>query len=798
MLVTKVLLRWYRSFNTIFHYSSDNGGSAKPWETVENAEKTSQHVFPFISIPLDTRITTIVGANESGKSHLLSALAKTFKGVGNERSPQEYAIQDICRYCAFEGFDARVWPTLGIELDFGPEEKAKYRAIADKALEASQRVTVIVNGGDASQFATVFDAKDARIKTHTKSEWLELVKTHLPAFKYIDAEVALSNEIHVSQLIDMYDDCQPGDAFDPIKLHALGRQVLDLTLPPAGTAVDADVLTSWNPAKQSLASAKLGAIKSARLEKLLFQDILKVDKPTLENIARLGTEHRGYVERTVADINHRILERLDIARFWQQDEDFKLEVDYKAGYFFFQIRDKTGHKYTFNERSSGLKYFLSYYIQAKAIRESNDKKGSFVVMDEPDGFLSALGQRNLLRVFETLAEPDPVNGACQLVYTTHSPFLINRNFPSRLRLVRKGDGSEGTHLVEASSTRRYEPVRSALGIECAENLFMGATNVIVEGVADQKLIVGAIQAFCKPDELDKWLDLNSVTFVSAGGAPSVPRLARNANSGDEKAPVFVVLLDADTEGEKAFAKLTGENILQKKFIRKLSDIPLPDGGDNAVVLEDLIPVEFLSDSVSAYLKYEWDIHATSEEIQEAINSSSGSSMSEKLVQVICDRGGEAAKGVTSVALRAGVVDRFVEVVLAADEPSRRAHRTVFRDRMATLCAEIRKVIEQAESAFRRNRLHRNVKMIVESFTKTHSDKATRAEVERCLVKLEDHCDGQLEDARLARENLSAMRARLDEEMTSASALVAIKVWLDRLNRFSKEPWTTKRDLWESR
>jgi len=30
-----------------------------------------------------------------------------------------------------------------------------------------------------------------------------------------------------------------------------------------------------------------------------------------------------------------------------------------------EITDKTGAKYTFNERSSGLRYFPSYYIKLK-------------------------------------------------------------------------------------------------------------------------------------------------------------------------------------------------------------------------------------------------------------------------------------------------------------------------------------------------------------------------------------------------------------------------------------------------
>ena len=112
-------------------------------------------------------------------------------------------------------------------------------------------------------------------------------------------------------------------------------------------------------------------------------------------------------------------------------------------------------------------------------------------------------------------------GAVQLIYTTHSPFMINRNFPKRIALVRKGDGSEGTQLVEGAATRRYEPVRSGLGIDCAETLFLGSLNVVLEGISDQKVLVASIQRFGNPSRIDELLDLNKVTFVSAGGVWNV-------------------------------------------------------------------------------------------------------------------------------------------------------------------------------------------------------------------------------------------------------------------------------------
>ena len=134
---------------------------------------------------------------------------------------------------------------------------------------------------------------------------------------------------------------------------------------------------------------------------------------------------------------------------------FRIATELQTGLLYFEVTDKTGATYTFRERSSGLRFFLSYYIQAKALENASRSKGAIVLMDEPDSFLSIIGQKNLLSVFESLVKAESSGQKCQLVYTTHSPFLINRNFPHRLRLVRKGDAEEGTQLIDQAMLRRY-------------------------------------------------------------------------------------------------------------------------------------------------------------------------------------------------------------------------------------------------------------------------------------------------------------------------------------------------------
>ena len=615
MRASKVLLRWYKSFNTRYHgYSSSLDDNRGPWESY-----AGQHL-PFIEIPLDPQVTTIVGANESGKSHLLSAVAKVFTGKGIGDDAHEYAVQDICRYCAFEGLEEDVWPNIGIELSFGKGDDAAKTLKAlgvdkpsgDVAIESGDSTcTIILDGARAAdQFAQVFLPKsNSPSTTLSHDKWTAACASVLPILQFIDAEVALSNEVHVSQLLQMYTGNAPNPVHDPLALQKLAQEFLSLKL-EANKPVDAQALEAFNSLRQSVTKAEISLKTEGRLETLLFKDVLGIRVETLQQIAQLGSENRGYVERLISEINHRIDETLDITHFWQQDDEFRLTVDYKSGFFFFEITDKTGAKYTFNERSSGLRYFLSYYIQAKAIERANETRGSIVLMDEPDSFLSIAGQRNLLQVFESLVSPKSSSGSCQLIYTTHSPFLINRNFPHRLCLVRKGDGNEGTQYVPRSGMRRYEPIRSALGVDCAETLFMGSTNIVVEGVSDQRVLVAAIQKFGDPSDVDALLNLNTTTFVSAGGATNVRRLVEKSITGDEKRPIVAILLDGDNAGNQALQELTTKKIVDAAFVTTIDQLGLKtDWIQAAKVLEDMIPPRLLAMSIAKHLKDRWSVES---------------------------------------------------------------------------------------------------------------------------------------------------------------------------------------------
>ena len=620
---------------------------------------------------------------------MLSAVAKVINGRGIDReSNRALVVEDICRHCSFDSVSFDAFPNIGIKIQFeGRTDDDNFQAFMTGLGQANptggqqESVSIFLDGLDETQFATIYSASGDVVGQVEQEQWYAYSKAKMPLLQYIDAKLMINNEIYIDHLLSEYSP----DKYDksPIRLHTslndTADEIAGLSIPDNEEKIGglADQLVRIQ--REMTSHAVVSDPNTVRLEKQLFFDVLEVSQDCIERIRRVGWSDRGYMELVLSDINRRIEKRLDLSHVWTQDEDIALEVDYKGGFFYFHLRDKTGCKFTFNERSSGLRYFMSYYIQSLAYKKANTDRGTIVLMDEPDGFLSAVAQRNLLRVFESLTNASENMGRCQLLYTTHSPFLVNRNFPQRVRLVRKGDGNEGTQFVEKSHSRRYEPIRSALGVDCAETIFMGATNVVLEGMADQKILVAALQKFGAPDKLDETIDLNTITFVSANGAPSVKRILQQTVSNDDKKPIFVVVLDGDGEGQKIINEIEVEGLADKNVISTLSDFNIAaDGADEPKVLEDLIPLEMLASATSKYLKSYWNEEVDDGACLKALTVGSDP-ICKRLEKLVRDKAGADAKDVDGYEVRGGITDAFIDSVLDSDQFAGSADLTTFQD-----------------------------------------------------------------------------------------------------------------------
>jgi predicted ATP-dependent endonuclease of OLD family len=142
----------------------------------------------------------------------------------------------------------------------------------------------------------------------------------------------------------------------------------------------------------------------------------------------------------------------------------------------------------FQQRSKGFIWFFSFLVWFEdAQQQSGAQTPLVLLLDEPGFSLYTLGQADLLKYFERLGE------ANQLVYTTHSPFLVESDRLDRVRLVedRKGEGTVVLNDLAAGDSNSTFPLQAALGYTIAQNLFIAEKNLLIEGPADLIFLLAA-------------------------------------------------------------------------------------------------------------------------------------------------------------------------------------------------------------------------------------------------------------------------------------------------------------------
>jgi predicted ATP-dependent endonuclease of OLD family len=203
------------------------------------------------------------------------------------------------------------------------------------------------------------------------------------------------------------------------------------------------------------------------------------------------------------------------------------------------------------------------------------------VLDEPGLGLHARAQKDFLRFIE-----DRLSPRCQVLYTTHSPFLIQPDHLERARLVEdKGRdiGSRITSDVLTTDKDTLFPLQGALGYDLAQHLFVAPHNLVLEGTSDYTYLL-LISSFLKEKGRegldDKW------SLVPVGGADLVPSFVALLGNHLE----VTVLLDSRKEGNQRLGKLVEQNILAKNRIINVGEIT----GAKLADIEDLFePTEYL-------------------------------------------------------------------------------------------------------------------------------------------------------------------------------------------------------------
>lgn len=213
-------------------------------------------------------------------------------------------------------------------------------------------------------------------------------------------------------------------------------------------------------------------------------------------------------------------------------------------------------------RSKGFNWFFSFLVWFEKIQE--DKTSPYILLlDEPGLNLHAMAQHDLLRFIDNLSEE------YQIIYTTHSPFMIDSDKLQRVRTVlEKQDGTHISDCLQERDPNTLFPLQAALGYTIAQNLFVSENNLLVEGIAD--LIYLTILSNTL-SQLGRTCLKNEITIVPVGGADKIATFISLLRANDLK---ILCLLDTFTD-QSAQARLHNliiQNIIKEKRIMFYHDI----------------------------------------------------------------------------------------------------------------------------------------------------------------------------------------------------------------------------------
>ncbi len=537
---------------------------------------------------LDKDITILVGMNESGKTSALEAIAKTNYFQDDElfkfNLTHDYPRREKKKIdksgenpkaitCTYE---IPEWLIEKISDDIGEGVlKSKEFSITTKfnnSKRTFERLSV-----DFNKFIE-FKTKELNIASNATSEKLRKIKS-LKEFE--ELSISYKDENYVESFKELKKYFEFKWSFDnPIEEY-IARIYLDTNLPKF-LYYDEYFLLPSRISIEKLQQNKLED-NEYKTAKALFE---LADINTTELLK--ATDFEDFIaelEATEAIIS------AELFKYWKTNQNLHItfRIDKKEQTdpqnnkriveHILDIRVKSkGISLPLKNRSKGFNWFFSFLVWFKKIQEDNSSN-YILLLDEPGLNLHASAQADLLRFLDDLSED------YQIVFTTHSPFMISSEKLNRVRTVLETDkGSIVSDSIQEKDPNTLFPLQAALGYDIAQNLFVSKKNLLVEGVSDL-IILTAISGIL---EADNRIGLRSdITIVPTGGLEKVATFISLLRGSRLE---MACLLDSytDAKGKAKMDNMIAGKIIQKNKIRFFDEFL---DSYNKADLEDLFSKE---------------------------------------------------------------------------------------------------------------------------------------------------------------------------------------------------------------
>jgi predicted ATPase len=473
---------------------------------------------------LDPNVTIVIGANDHGKTNLLDALTHLNKDskFDKERDLNWDYVEEPDEY-----------PSLNFTFALDEDDRAEVLRVAQEKLA-------------------------------------ELAKSTPPAVALLSAQPA--------------PDSAPEDALSLEKIpNSISCSKKGLTKPltftklaglPEGTATKfmstatprVELIRAHDTVPDSVSTAELHADTHEFMRGIFYYAGLATEE--FEKLFSQTDSTMMRLEKAEQQLNKTLRTN------WTQGSDleFRLVHESKTDRIVLRIKDPavSGRLVRASQRSSGFTHFFTLKTILNARQQEHPANSYIFLFDEPGIYLHPAGQHDLLQVLDTIGKNN------QVVYSTHSLFMLNKTFPTRHRLVVKS--ADGTELDGKPCAGRWGAAIDALGLSLAGTILFAQHILLVEGDTDPIYVQAVLQKLVALGHAN--LDLNAFSAVGTESSKNTDALIRIL-SESALSPHLAVLVDGDDGGKGRLKALQG--------ILKLKDIPgkqLLDG----TTIEDYLPL----------------------------------------------------------------------------------------------------------------------------------------------------------------------------------------------------------------
>lgn len=256
----------------------------------------------------------------------------------------------------------------------------------------------------------------------------------------------------------------------------------------------------------------------------------------------------------------------EMFEYWttNQNLEIRFEIEHAANnvrYLNIRIYNSK-HRVTLplKNRSKGFLWFFSFLVWFSKIQGNKNSK-YILLLDEPGLSLHASAQNDLLRFIDEKLAPE-----YQVIYTTHSPFMIDSLKLNEVRTVYDTQnpkiGSVVSDAVEEKDSDTLFPLQAALGYTIAQNLYVSPQNLLVEGISDL-VYLNHFSTILK--DMGKQGLSDDVTIVPVGGADKIATFI-SLMRGNELSTVCLLDTFTDQRAEVRLKRMVEQKIIADKKI----------------------------------------------------------------------------------------------------------------------------------------------------------------------------------------------------------------------------------------